>query len=53
MSLVVGVPFGVLLILTVGLLVAIITVLVFWRLRKRRRAYNFQKMTFDDDTDDL
>ena len=52
LALVVGIPFGILLVLAAGLLVAIATVLVLFRLRKRRRAYSFQRMTFSEVDDD-
>ena len=53
MSLVVGVPFSILAVLAAALVIAIATVLILWRLRKkRRRAYAFQKMTFNEVDDD-
>lgn len=53
LALVVGVPFGILLVLAAALLIAIATVLILWQLRKRRRAYAFQRMTFSEvDGDD-
>lgn len=52
LALVVGVPFGILLVLAAGLLIAITTVLILWRLRKQRRAYAFQRMTFSEVDDD-
>ena len=52
LALVVGVPFGILLVLAAALLVAITTVLVLWQLRKRRRAHAFQRMTFSEVEDD-
>lgn len=52
MGLVVGVPFGILAVLVTALVVAIATVLILWQLRKRRRAYAFQRMTFSEVDDD-
>jgi uncharacterized membrane protein YqjE len=53
LSLVVGVPFSILAVLAAALVIAIVTVLILWRLRKkRRRAYAFQRMTFNEVDDD-
>ena len=52
LGLVVGVPFGILAVLVTALVVAIATVLILWQLRKRRRAYAFQRMTFSEVDDD-
>ncbi len=53
LSLVVGVPFSILAVLAAALVIAIATVLILWRLRKkRRRAYAFQRMTFNEVDDD-
>lgn len=52
---VIGVPLGVLVLLSLVLLAAIFTVLALFRIRKRRRAFQFTRMAFtelDDEEDE-